>query len=378
MQGLHKNVVRTLKWSPFLKSGISRYSQAVHQNISTDPVWISVSPGARVLELRAPDSGNMMTADVLNTIQTKLGFYEQNHTVGAVIVVSEDPNLFSNGIDDNDVEKDEKKRRIVAANSLSTFISKMEQGNTTAMVAVYSGSVGASAYSIFASAQFRLGTPSTKFRVQEDLTRGNLPLGGLAYHMGRSSPEGVAMARYLAISQRELTAHDMCSLGLLTHIVEEEPHESLVHALAHTIPVDDNIKAVQSSAVDATSLRELLDTMDVESEFGEDESIMDDPVWDKMMLVRPQKVDMEDFFEGNEQESEDIEDISEEVNVVFKSDSIDECLTALRGNKSAWAVGMADKIDEIPREVLESWFTLTRKAHTDRFQDVCQFEEQLL
>ena len=46
------------------------------------------------------------------------------------------------------------------------------------------------------------------------------------------------MARYLAVSGRTISAHDMRYLGLLTHIVEEEPHVSITHSLAHTIPVE--------------------------------------------------------------------------------------------------------------------------------------------
>ena len=83
----------------------------------------------------------------------------------------------------------------------------------------------------------------------------------------------------------------MFSLGLLTHIVEEEPHVSLVHALAHTMPIDDHMKAVQSMAVDASSVKGLLDTMDVTSEFKG--SIMDDASWNEIMLVQPHRVDYE-------------------------------------------------------------------------------------
>jgi enoyl-CoA hydratase/carnithine racemase len=372
---LQHSVGRTLK-SGILRSRFSqlRSIQKIEEDISNYPVWVSSSPGARILELRAQDTGNILTTEVLSTIQTKLEFFNVNKTIGAVIISSATPELFSNGIDNNDVERDEKLNRIVAGKSLSSFISKMGK----AVIAVYSGDVGASAYSIFASAHFRLGTTSTKFRIQEDLTRGNLPLGGLAYHLAKSSTEGVAMARYLAITQRELTAHDMYTLGLLTHIVEIEPQVTLIHALAHTMPVDDMTKAVQSSAVDASSIKDLLDTMDIESEFAEGDFLMDDPVWDRIMLVRPQKVDIEDFFEENEQAKEDLEDISAEVMKVFQADSIDECLTLLRDNSSTWSQDVREKVDNIPREVLQSWFTLTREVESGSFERACKLEEKLL
>lgn len=44
------------------------------------------------------------------------------------------------------------------------------------------------------------------------------------------------MARYLAISERVIYSNDLYSLGLLTHLVEEQPHDSLAHAFAHTFP----------------------------------------------------------------------------------------------------------------------------------------------
>ena len=96
-----------------------------------------------------------------------------------------------------------------------------------------------------------MGTESTVLKIK-NFRAGNLPfVGGLAHHLTQGSSEGVAvilfgsdecvcltktkqMARYLAISEKELNAYDMHWLGLLTHIVEMEPHISIIHALGHT------------------------------------------------------------------------------------------------------------------------------------------------
>ena len=43
------------------------------------------------------------------------------------------------------------------------------------------------------------------------------------------------MARYLAITSHTLYGHELLSLGLLTHLVDEYPYDSLGHALAHTL-----------------------------------------------------------------------------------------------------------------------------------------------
>lgn len=165
----------------FSPQRFSAFSTFLSQQLQSDPIFVSVSPGARTLELRTSESGNMLTTEVMNTIQRKLEMYEANTIIGAMIITSENPDLFSNGLDNNEVENSEKKRRIAAASKLSSYISSMDK----AVIAVYSGSVAASAYSVFASARYRLGTPSTKFRIEEDLSRGNLPLGGLAAQIAR-------------------------------------------------------------------------------------------------------------------------------------------------------------------------------------------------
>jgi enoyl-CoA hydratase/carnithine racemase len=44
------------------------------------------------------------------------------------------------------------------------------------------------------------------------------------------------LARYLAVSGRTLTAHDLYVLDLLTHIVQEDtPEDTLAMALAQTV-----------------------------------------------------------------------------------------------------------------------------------------------
>ena len=49
-------------------------------------------------------------------------------------------------------------------------------------------------------------------------------------------PHCTQLARYLALSGRALTAHDLYMLGLVTHIVENEAHHSLGVCLGNTMP----------------------------------------------------------------------------------------------------------------------------------------------
>lgn len=62
-----------------------------------------------------------------------------------------------------------------------------------------------------------------------------IPMGGCAYHLARSSKEGCAVARYLALTGKVLYGHDLLALGLVTHAVSEYPYETLAHAIAQTV-----------------------------------------------------------------------------------------------------------------------------------------------
>jgi hypothetical protein len=44
----------------------------------------------------------------------------------------------------------------------------------------------------------------------------------------------VAVGRYLAATEHELTAYDLLHLGLLTHVTSPAPHEDLVQSLPST------------------------------------------------------------------------------------------------------------------------------------------------
>ena len=66
-------------------------------------------------------------------------------------------------------------------------------------MAVYGGSLTGTAYALFAGCDYRLATSVTEFSVPE-VAKGVLPAAGLAYHLSQCCEEGVALARYLAIT----------------------------------------------------------------------------------------------------------------------------------------------------------------------------------
>ena len=53
--------------------------------------------------------------------------------------------------------------------------------------------------------------------------------------MARGSTSGCAVARYLAVSEHTVEAHEMLSLGLLTHLVDDYAYDTLGHSIAHTL-----------------------------------------------------------------------------------------------------------------------------------------------
>lgn len=105
------------------------------------------------------------------------------------------------------------------------------------------------------------------------------------------------MARYLAVSGQLITGHDLYSLGLLTHIVELTPQESLGYALGHSFADDDEFKAVQSSGANAQSVKELLDVMNIYTPMENADELIEHEAWNQVMLVKPQQIPLESFFD---------------------------------------------------------------------------------
>lgn len=219
-----------------------------------DPVKVITYPGSRVLEFTRPECGNVLTESVLNTVKTKLQLYSELPNVNVVLFTSSSTEFFSSGLETRFLdEKERRKQLIQAATEASTLIAKADKET----IAVVSGDVDASVFGVLATAKYRLGTETTKFSVR-DLLEGRLPIGGgITHHLISTGEHGLAvsvetevlrtqksnfiasfdiqLARYLAVSGRVLTAHDLYMLGLVTHIVQQDsPEDTLAIALAHT------------------------------------------------------------------------------------------------------------------------------------------------
>jgi len=224
------------------------------------------------------------------------------------------------------INSEQRVQTLRAAN----ILTKTVQDSTKSTIGVFGGDIDSIAFAVFGFSKFRLGTQQTRFQIADLLIHGRLPLGGaLAYQLAATHEAGYAIARYLAISGRFLTAHDLFMLGLLTHIVEDECHFSLADTLGHALPPDDDVKAVQAHAVDESSIPDLLDTMHVYTSDKDSDTmdVLSHPMWDKMMLVKPQPIPLESFFLDEEAKAreEDFEDVMDEVIRCFSSDDPATC-----------------------------------------------------
>eukprot|EP00600_Ochromonadales_sp_CCMP1393_P006605 CAMPEP_0174958028 /NCGR_PEP_ID=MMETSP0004_2-20121128/2400_1 /TAXON_ID=420556 /ORGANISM="Ochromonas sp., Strain CCMP1393" /LENGTH=352 /DNA_ID=CAMNT_0016206203 /DNA_START=188 /DNA_END=1246 /DNA_ORIENTATION=+ len=348
-----------------------------------------------------PTQGNLINEQILSTVGNKLQLFQDNQTISALFVASQSPDIFSLGLAMKQLpEKARRKSLIAATNSISNSISTCDKE----CIVVYSGEVAGTAYATFATSKYKLGTASTKLHVRDLLDDGRLPLGGgLAHHLAKAGEHGggtgYAIARYLAITGRSLTAHDLYMLGLLTHIVEEEPHFTLADSLAHTFPDDDSSKWVQGSTVDPSSLETLLDAMhiympDEDAVGGAGKSLLSHPVWNQAMLVPPQPIPIDSFFESEEakEREEDFEDIQSEVIHCFGPDDIAECrqriqlLAAEQSSKqqqgvpsSLWAVHALKQWDSIqPPALVEEWFSVTKAAAVVPISKIYKLEESIV
>ena len=260
-------------------------------DLNTDPVFVHVYPGSRVIEMALPSSptkmeeirqrlrsnqpidtgsvsrmtngNNVLNSEMVTTLQSKVDHLVGNQAVSVLFFASRSPDVFSSGlfadfqsfpgsstvtnsstatkspsskrtraggVASNDIvrfqDDDLSVETLTAINKLALTIQRVgskgshadskspkrpksapsapsSSTSSTATVAVYGGSLTATAYAVYAGCDYRLATGVTEFSVPE-VSRGVLPAGGEAYHLAQSCGEGVALARYLAITGETL------------------------------------------------------------------------------------------------------------------------------------------------------------------------------
>ena len=247
----------------------SRFSSLPLRNASEGPhvhphllpssaVAAYIYPGSRVLEMSNFMTGNELNLEILSSLSSQLKYYDHNTAVDVVLFTArldpdlEDGNTFSVGLDllssvqsrDDVIEKAQLLSYEISTLPIQSLVS-------------FEGFTSGSAFGIFGGSKYRLATSNTILQLTE-LREGLLPIGGCAFHLvnahrslassksishneenkveaAKTAEEGLAFARYLAVSQRKIESVELFALKWVSHIVSQECYTTLCLALANTL-----------------------------------------------------------------------------------------------------------------------------------------------
>ncbi len=346
---------------------------ASHNHIldGAEPVFVLISPGSRVIELRKPTSGNMLDTRTTAMVRSHVETLERNNVVQCVMFSSEDPDLFSlhNG---NNGSEDVLDGLYAMAGSIKN--SKKET------VTMYGGAMTGTGYAAFAGSKYKLGSNVVSFKMTE-MAQGAIPSCGLAHYFAKSSKlkaeMGVALARYLGVTGRAVRADQLYSMGLLTHLVEEGGHDSLMHSLAHTNPSAQDLTDMKNmdAVTRSHSIKELLDIMHIEEQVDLD--ILAHPAWNDYVLVPPGRWDTLEAEEAlDPNELEDLETIDEQIQICFGANDIEGTRKALDAIDKSWSRSALKHMDALDSELLLKWWDLTAlAAKTDTLEKFLEAEK---
>lgn len=339
-----------------------RLSTLLRPSEESDAVFAISYPGSRVLELSNPAAGNELTTYVTMALQEKLRAYEGNAAVSAIFFASQSADVFSTAAVGSSAP--DKK----GMQSLSNFVQALAVYKKPTL-AVYSGRMNGTAYAAFAGSKYLLGGPSLSLVVDE-LSVGKIPSAGFAFQFKKCGAYGAAMARYFAVSRRDVRGDDLYALGLLTHLVEDAAHLSLADALAHTIPSRADLETHPGAVVVEGAIAELLDTMDVHSDINP----MTHEMWDKLVLVPPGRADTIEPG-GDEDGPDDLFSIKDDVARCF-SGTPEMAIKRLSDIKQPWAVEAIESMSRLDRGLLNTWWTITESITFPgiKMQDILRLE----
>lgn len=329
-----------------------------------ESVFVDQYSGSRVVKLNQPDLSNPLSLQTLGRIKNLLKSYENNIAVGAIFLASSSPSMFSNGPSDADL----KNNKDILFKEVVEIIEANQSNQKT--LSVFGGFSSGTAYSVFSSSKYLLGTPKTNI-VVNDLSRGFLPFGGLAYRFAHGCSIGVEAARYFAYSAAPIYATDAFSLGLVTHCVEDEPFETLADALSQTVPQNFRTKCAQPDAVPAEALPELLEAMHGDCDIDVDK----DEIWDKLLLVRGAD---DSYFNDPALVAGDIDVLEPDIKYCFAKDSniieILERLEEKRLSGNEFAANTLTNLIHIDPLIVKAWHKFTSFASSAPFNAVLEAE----
>lgn len=235
---------------------VVRQPQSPDVNISQ--MFIENYAGSRVLSLRYSHIQNPITMDLLKSIRKLLPQFINNNAVGIVFFASESKECFSKGYHNNGKYP---IRLLKESHQLTLDIATIGSSIDLAPIAVYGGIVETSAYGVFATSKYLLGTPTISLRMSDLLVDKTVPYGGFAYHCVSSHEYGLSVARYLALTGRSIGVDALFEFKLISHVVEHRPYIALADTLAHTVPKSFESKIQQNKVVDMKQLKTILDSM---------------------------------------------------------------------------------------------------------------------
>lgn len=369
LQGLFQGGVRLSSQASTALKAPSATEKPV--SYMSDAVFVNSLSGTRTLELRRSADGNMLDNETCAAVIRVLERFEENDVVQSILFSSEDPDLFSLTLSNDKDSLKELHNMIRAVNT-----------STKDTVVMYGGAMTSTAYAAFAGSKYKLGSCTMKLKMSE-LQEGKLPTAGVAHYFAKSYSDngGAAMARYLAVSGREVRADELFKMGLLTHLVEEGAQDSLTHALAHTHPSTDDLAEVnnRNGVIRQQSISGLLEMMHIES----DMNVLGSEFWNQYVLVPPGRWDTlakEDA--GIDDTLEDLEIIHDQIALCFdpKERSVEGTKELLRAVGKPWARHALECMDALDTDRMQQWWELTVFATDAKMSldDVLAKEQELL
>ena len=341
-------------------------SQLNKSNIGSD-IFVTKYPGSRIIEFMSSKNGNVLKTNNMIKISNLIDTYQDSVAVAAVFFASQDNKVFSEGFGQS-----YSVNTLQHAHNLSLKI----RSSNRVTLAVYNGKLKASPFGVFATSKFRLGHSDTTFTISELQEKNNFPFGGFAYHITKGCPEGLTIARYLGLSGKGLGIDALLATGMITHLVEHDPQTTIADSLVMTRPNNLETKRWQGDLVDKDLIEDMLESMGPHIDVDIDEN---DPLLDNFLVpLQP----LDDVESDSNLCDDDLISHSASIDYCLQEDSLLECEKRLKkfvpqDGSDNWATNAIHGLQSLDVTKLESWFKLTRFAHSsEKLDNVLEYEIQ--
>eukprot|EP00981_Chlorochromonas_danica_P009005 scaffold2414_cov164-Ochromonas_danica.AAC.4 len=360
---------------------------------------VEAHPGSRLYTITQPKDSSIVST--LELLGQKLLNVTENDTVNAVVLKIDDLDLFSSASSLAAYGGSQQTTQFLQACKAVNSIPDALKSTNKNVVSIFNGYVSNAGFSTFYSSKYRVGTRSTRFQLK-GLADGVLPVGAhLVHRIVHSGNNTVPMVRFLGVTEKELDAEEMYSLGMLTHVTMEDPHVDLLHAIGSSVPDNYYSKAIQAPMAsedavglvlesmhlyerDADQLEELLDC---ENDDDDDNNhheikhgdkretlkcfdfsdIFKDPVFNEALLVTPsQQGDVDADDDSDDSELPSIDQLESFVEEHFSGNDVEACLKKLQATADK-KIGLEQKVAQYTLSKLANISPKVLKAPTKSF-----------